>query len=229
MSLKTAFPGSLQDNDQETRHLIKVIDKGLNSLGITVDSVRDEFDIVKMKPESVERWLKAFGWKWEWTDDRRLLLKLLISMYKGRGTTEGIIRTLKLMGGPFIEIREPWPEAYAAGHDLDDDEKVKIILVLPAELTHYFSTVIRVTEFMKPGHAELAFQSRLGSGSLQLVTSILHNFLFPYLLCGTFNASDNERWAGRLLRLKIGTGTKAYWGPVYYRLCGTFNAGGELT
>lgn len=153
MSLRNSVPLSLQDADKETKSFIDVLDQGLKTLQGNIDSLKNEFDIVKMQSTSVERWLKAFGWNWDWPGDRRLLLKLVIRIYKWRGTRDGIINILRLFGGPEIELREKWPEAYASGETITDEERIKCTVNLPDELWPYKTVVMQICNFMKPGHA----------------------------------------------------------------------------
>lgn len=60
--------------------------------------------------------------------------------------------------------------------------------------------IIPVIEKSKPAHLAALYEARSRS-AVSIQTSTPKQFLFPYRLCGTFNASDDERWSGRLLRL----------------------------
>lgn len=151
------MPESLQERDKETKKLVEVLNKGISTFQGNADALKNEFDIVRMKSENVEKWLKAFGWKWYWPENRRLLLKLLIRIYKWRGTRDGIVNILRLFGGPEIELKEAWPEAYAAGTTIPDEEKIRCTVNLPDELWSYKTIIMRICGFMKPGHAIIGY------------------------------------------------------------------------
>jgi len=86
--------------------------------------------------------------------------------------------------------------------------------------------IAMVNEIM-PAHLVSQYRAWGGKSTLLFATCTPKQFLFPYRLCGTFNASDDERWSGRLLRLWVGVRPQLYYGTVPYQLCGTFYAGGE--
>jgi len=86
--------------------------------------------------------------------------------------------------------------------------------------------IIPVVEESKPAHLAALYEARSGS-AVSIQASVPRRLFFPYLLCGSFHASDDERWTGRLLRETVGLRPAFYTGTVPYPLCGTFYAGGE--
>lgn len=85
--------------------------------------------------------------------------------------------------------------------------------------------IINLIDRVKPAH--LAFEAVFESKAVVNVSTASHRFDFPYRLCGTFYAGDDERWSGRLLKSGIAVVPRVLYGTVNYPLCGTFYAGGE--
>ena len=100
MSYKVAFPQSLQDADEPLKTLVSALDDEQTEIEKRL-SVDAHFDIAFMPDADVDKWLAAFGWTYKWVDpeDKRLLLKLLITIYKLGGTNQGIVQIAQSFGG----------------------------------------------------------------------------------------------------------------------------------
>jgi len=153
MSLKQTMPQSLFERDPELAKLIDVLDDGLRTHRDGIERLYDAFDLLRMDDTTVEKWLKALGWKWRWPDNRRLLLKLLLNIYRWRGTREGIERAVNIIYGINISVKELWPFFYGLGRNIPDEDKNKAVIYLAPDLWKWITAIEVVTVFMKPAHA----------------------------------------------------------------------------
>lgn len=99
------------------------------------------------------------------------------------------------------------------------------VLISPGESNINFQSIVEAIKRVKPSH--LAFEVVFESKAVVNVSTASYRFDFPYRLCGTFYAGDDERWSGRLLKSGIAVVPRVLYGTVNYPLCGTFYAGGE--
>ena len=106
-----------------------------------------------------------------------------------------------------------------------EGEYVFLIYVSPGENDVDFQLIVETVKSIKPSHLsfEVIFKTETGL----VIDTRSSKLSFNYRLCGTFNASDEERWTGRLLQFGIGFNSQFYYSTVSYPLCGTFYAGGE--
>jgi hypothetical protein len=153
MSLKQTMPQSLFEQDTELAKLIDVLDDGLKTHQDGIERLYDTFDLLRMDDTTAERWLKAFGWKWRWPDNRRLLLKSLLNIYRWRGTREGIEKTVNIIYGVSISVKELWPFFYGLGRNIPDEDKNKAMIYLAPDLWKWVTAIEAVIVFMKPVHA----------------------------------------------------------------------------
>lgn len=108
-----------------------------------------------------------------------------------------------------------------------EGEYVFLIYVSPGENDVDFQLIVETVKSIKPSHLsfEVIFKTETGL----VIDTRSSKLSFNYRLCGTFNASDEERWTGRLLQLGIEFDPQFYYSTVSYPLCGTFYAGGEAS
>ena len=114
----------IEDATHDLERFALVIDEVLQLLTVQVDHWTDQFDPDLASDEAIDLLLYDLGNPFEWADldltaqERRKLLRVLVDIYRQKGTAEGIEDTIFFLLGEVVEV----VEYLAGGWELGIDE-----------------------------------------------------------------------------------------------------------
>ncbi|HHY67835.1 MAG TPA: hypothetical protein GX517_11715 [Alicyclobacillus sp.] len=111
--LRDSVPQTLLERDAELKKFVDALDDEINAFNDRINGFGQSWDIAKMPDAIVDRWLRAFGWQYKWVADKRLLLKLVLLIYKYRGTYAGLGMIAGRIGSIGEDLRTIEPIVYS--------------------------------------------------------------------------------------------------------------------
>jgi phage tail-like protein len=112
-----------EDQTRDLERFSNCIDEVLRLLLESVDRFTDQFDPDKATDEQIDAMLYDMGNPFEWAElvltpnERRKLLRVLIRIYKLKGTDPGIEGTVRFLLGENVEVVEYAAEGWVLGED----------------------------------------------------------------------------------------------------------------
>jgi len=194
-----------EDASQDLKRFANCIAEVLNVLLIDVDRFTDQFDIDLATDTQIDLMLYDLGNPFDWVDldltaaQRRKLLRVLIDIYKLKGTDEGIESVVLFLLGEIVQVVEAMEGGWVLGVDQLGEGAIAQLTCLNPE-TYNFSTAPEDIEILFEGVLETFtfvaadFQTPTAATAREVVDAL--NGLRFVPATGTYNARPEGALVG---------------------------------